>query len=197
MFQSDPVPVGDVPNRRGNSPAGPLQLRKGLLDRIEKRKQSFVQTAGKRYRLYLGRLLTNAGAPIGEADPAQLRMAESGFQDLVAQRLDRHYIARLAEVAPAVVAEAANDPMFGLMPGPRSETIADGFLETLGNAFSAHASRTVGEMTSLPPEGMRGCLLAFQEDMTVRVRRLNMDVVEIYCLAYQEATLDADREHGD
>jgi|GEM_PF-3278204 len=197
MYQSDSVPVGNAPKQRASSPAGRQPPREELLERIEKRKHSFVETAGKRYRLYLGRALTSAGAAIGAADPEHLRVAVEAFQGLVAQRMDRHYIGRLSGVMQAVIAEASQDPDLGFLPGPKAETIAMGFLETLGNAFAVHASRAVGELTPQPTEGMHGCALSFRDDMVPRVRRLNMDMVELYCRAYQEESLAACRENGD
>ena len=197
MYQSDSVPVGDAPKRHDDQPADPFLPREELLDRLEKRKQSFVETAGKRYRLYLGRVLTSAGASIGAANPERLRVAVENFQTLVTQRLDRHYIARLSEITRTIIAEASEDPELGFLPGPKAEGVAEGFLDILGNAFSVQASRTLGELTSQPSEGLHGFALSFRDDMAPRVRRLNMDMVELYCRVSQEETIAACREHGD
>ncbi|MCA1943894.1 MAG: hypothetical protein LDL30_01245 [Desulfovibrio sp.] len=163
-----------------------LQYREELLSRILQRKHSFAETAGKRYLLSLGRSLISMGAGVARSRADSLQGAADSFRQAVAALLDSHYLGRLLGVMKVVIEESSRDPELGFLPGPQAEAVADAFLDDLTATFVAHFAQSLrvlcgaasmqGEMPEVQDAAAR-----FRGDMTSRIRRLNVELVALYC----------------
>ncbi|AGW12946.1 hypothetical protein DGI_1072 [Megalodesulfovibrio gigas DSM 1382 = ATCC 19364] len=172
-----------------------LQSREELLSRILERKRSFVDTASKRYLLYLGRWMTRAGAVLAQDNADQVQCAADAFRQAVAGRMESHYLGRLLSVMKAVIEEASRDPGLGFLPGPKAEAIAHTFLDDLADAFAAHLDQSMCALNARPsaesPTGeTSGYVVQFRGEMEPRVRRLNVELVELYCRMHRSLKKD-------
>ncbi|GAB7081021.1 hypothetical protein [Megalodesulfovibrio paquesii] len=183
--------------------------REELLSRILQRKRSFAETAARRYQVSLGRLLIDSGTPLDTRRAEPIRQAADAFRHAVARRTDSHYIGRLLGVMKAVIAEASRDPELGFLPGPQAEAVASLFLDDLTAAFSEHLQQSLralrigsgpggcpGAADALEPGGLARLVMRFRGDMTPRVRRLNMEMVELYCLMQRALRKELCRRDG-
>lgn len=163
-----------------------LQYREELLSRILQRKRSFAETAGKRYLLYLGRSLISMGAVLARSRADSLQDAADTFRQAVASQLDSHYIGRMLGVMKIIIEESSRDPELGFLPGPQAETVADTFLDDLTATFAAQLSQSLCTLrgaasTQGDTPGIQDATARFRGDMMSRVRRLNVELVELYC----------------
>lgn len=164
------------------APPPSADYRDALLTRILQRKQSFSQTAGKRYLLYLGQALTKAGIVL---KPETTHHAAQAFQDAVSRMLDSQYIGRLLGSIKVILKESAANPELGILPGPKAENIAHSFLKETCTLFQSQIAQDVGKHGTAQPDVIKRLGVRFHEDMQPRVHRLNADMVELYCLMHQ------------